>query len=176
MCRDQTRDTQGPALAPRAGTYALGLVAVTVTCLQIGRLGTLYVRPGFYVYLGSAFGPGGVRGRLAHHQRLAARPHWHIDYLRPYVQLAHIWYSYALQRYEHQWAQAVNGAPGVTIPLAGFGASDCTCASHLFFFLKQPHALAQWLSGTCQENDAILYSRGDALRPGRGNRNQLRQG
>ena len=66
----------------RPGTYALLLRARSGGRIQIGRCGSLAVRPGWYVYVGSAFGPGGLRARLRHHCRLAERPHWHIDYLR----------------------------------------------------------------------------------------------
>jgi Uri superfamily endonuclease len=37
---------------------------------------------------------GGVRGRLAHHMRIAGCPHWHIDYLRRHTTLEEIWFSY----------------------------------------------------------------------------------
>ena len=64
------------------GTYALVLRSRKLASLRIGRLGTLKLQPGFYVYIGSAFGTGGLQARIKHHQRIAAHPHWHIDYLR----------------------------------------------------------------------------------------------
>ncbi len=109
------------------GTYALILSPMTQYALQIGRLGPLLLCAGFYVYVGSAFGPGGLQARLAHHGAVAARPHWHIDYVRAVAPLREIWYTYDPVQREHHWAAAMQSRHGVTIPLARFGASDCTC-------------------------------------------------
>jgi Uri superfamily endonuclease len=119
------------------GTYALILSSSADSSVQIGRLGLLHVHPGFYVYVGSACGPGGVRARVAHHRQCAARPHWHIDYLRVVTRLTAIWYAYDTLRREHQWAAGLHQTRGVFIPLQRFGASDCTCASHLYFFSRR---------------------------------------
>jgi Uri superfamily endonuclease len=98
----------------------------------------MQVRVGFYVYIGSAFGPGGVRARVAHHCRASDRPHWHIDYLKGVLQLKEICWTHDPVRREHQWAAAVQHQQGASIPLQGFGASDCDCVSHLFFFTVLP--------------------------------------
>ncbi|NIR31284.1 MAG: DUF123 domain-containing protein, partial [Gammaproteobacteria bacterium] len=83
--------------------------------VRIGRLGLLQLQPGFYLYAGSALGPGGVRGRLAHHRKIARRPRWHVDYLRCRVQLAETWYALGAHRCEHEWAGLLEGAPGVSV-------------------------------------------------------------
>ena len=101
-------------------------------------MGSLALRPGWYVYVGSAFGSGGVRARLAHHRKLAARPHWHIDYLRLHAALRRVWYTYDPRRREHEWASVLLQLPGAEAALSGFGASDCRCASHLFRFGRRP--------------------------------------
>ena len=120
------------------GSYALILRAGRRQTVQVGRLGQLAVEPGCYVYVGSALGPGGVRARVGHHARLAARPHWHIDYLRRAATLRHVWYAYDAVRREHAWADIFAHLPGASIPLPGFGASDCACPAHLYFFSRQP--------------------------------------
>ena len=127
-----------PRLQSTPGTYALILSAAADELLQIGRLGQLHVRAGFYVYVGSACGPGGVRARVAHHCRRAARPHWHIDYLRGVAPLTALWYTYDTLCREHQWAEVLQRTRGASIPLQRFGASDCTCASHLYFLRTRP--------------------------------------
>jgi len=119
---------------PKPGTYALVLSCASHAGIQIGRLGTMQLQRGYYVYLGSALGPGGLRARIAHHQKLATRPHWHIDYLRAHTRLHSVHLSYDGRRREHAWARALLKVKGATIPLAGFGASDCNCPSHLLFF------------------------------------------
>ena len=120
------------------GTYALILRADHRQTVQIGRLGQLAVEPGCYVYVGSALGPGGVRARVGHHVRITQRPYWHVDYLRRATMLRHVWYSYDRVRREHDWADFFAHLPGASIPLPGFGASDCACLAHLYFFLRQP--------------------------------------
>ncbi len=120
------------------GTYALVMACTDTQQVEVGKLGRLRLRPGFYVYVGSAFGPGGLKARIAHHTRIAVRPHWHIDYLRPALRLIDVWYSYDSERREHQWAKALYHANAAGIPMAGFGASDCSCPSHLFKFNRKP--------------------------------------
>jgi len=125
-------------MKPKSGTYALILFCPKGKLVQIGKLGRLQLRRGFYVYVGSALGPGGVRARIAHHRALSPRPHWHIDYLRPHTRLDRIWYSHRRVCREHRWARIISGMRGATIPIAGFGSSDCKCKAHLFFFTRRP--------------------------------------
>ena len=122
------------AIPPWPGTYALVLSAGVRSSVEIGKLGTLPLLPGFYLYIGSAFGFGGLKARLAHHGKMATRPHWHIDYLRPKTSLESIWYSCDAKKREHLWAEVASEMPGATVLLARFGASDCSCVAHLFYF------------------------------------------
>jgi Uri superfamily endonuclease len=137
-----------PAAAPTAtsrtivtaegGAYALVLLCSQEGPVQIGKLGILQLRRGFYIYVGSALGPGGVRARVAHHQKLSPRPHWHIDYLRSLTSLDRVWYSHDRVCREHQWARVISELRGASDPMAGFGSSDCGCKTHLFFFTRRP--------------------------------------
>jgi Uri superfamily endonuclease len=120
------------------GTYALVLHAAEERSMEIGRLGRLDLRCGFYVYVGSAFGPGGLRARLRHHLRPATRPHWHVDYLRAETRLVEIWYSRDEAVREHAWADAIRQMRSASTPLPGFGSSDCRCPSHLSFHPERP--------------------------------------
>ncbi|NIP37734.1 MAG: GIY-YIG nuclease family protein, partial [Candidatus Dadabacteria bacterium] len=67
-----------------SGTYTLIYRNRSKTRVQVGRLGKIYIQPGYYIYVGSAFGPGGVRARVSRHFRKTKRSHWHIDYLREF--------------------------------------------------------------------------------------------
>jgi Uri superfamily endonuclease len=120
------------------GTYALWMPSVGGADIQIGRLGRLRTRPGAYVYVGSAGGPGGLRARLSHHCRGAPHPRWHLDYLRTVLLPQAAWYTPDPLPREHAWARLFAAAPGASIPLMRFGASDCRCAAHLFFFEHRP--------------------------------------
>ncbi|MEJ2590508.1 MAG: DUF123 domain-containing protein [Candidatus Thiodiazotropha sp.] len=88
---------------------------------------------GWYLYVGSAFGPGGVAARCNHHRRISERPRWHIDYLRAAASLRGIWFTHDTERREHHWAAILSRDMGLECPVAGFGASDCGCESHLFY-------------------------------------------
>jgi len=122
----------------RPGTYVLVLSSRSTDLIQIGRLGALQFQSGFYVYVGSALGPGGVRARLAHHLKASRRPHWHIDYLRTHTKLEEICYPLDTRRLEHVWAKHIGLAEGASVPLVGFGSTDCGCESHVFFFEQRP--------------------------------------
>jgi len=119
-------------LPTASGSYVLVLRCEQRAMLTIGRLGEALILPGWYLYIGSALGPGGLRGRLRHHLRPVARPHWHIDYLRQVCVVAEIWYVVAARRWEHDWA-ALLAATLSPAPCAGFGASDCHCVAHGFY-------------------------------------------
>jgi Uri superfamily endonuclease len=123
---------------PLAGTYILVCQARQAGFVVAGGLGRLSVPEGYFIYVGSALGPGGLRARLAHHIRPALKPHWHIDYLRTVATLRQIWFCYGQERLEHDWAGVLHKLRGASIPFPGFGSSDCGCESHLFFFGKCP--------------------------------------
>ena len=121
-----------------AGTYVLILHHDRARSLKVGSLGSIAVDPGWFAYVGSAFGPGGVAARCRHHHLVSDSPHWHIDYLRAVTSLQQIWFSHDQQRREHQWSELLGRSRGAKRPHSGFGASDCDCSSHLFHFCSIP--------------------------------------
>lgn len=123
------------------GTYVLHLSMDTSAEVTIGKLGTFHLAAGWYAYVGSAFGSGGLRGRLGHHLSAVNRPHWHIDYLRQVAMVVEIWYVVSPVRVEHQWAEVLQNLSGANIPVPRFGASDCKCPSHLFYFEAAPFVM-----------------------------------
>jgi Uri superfamily endonuclease len=127
-------------LQPVKGTYLLIFKANKPFRCRVGKLGQFVARPGFYAYVGSAQGPGGVAARISHHLAIAARPHWHLDYVRPHLHPIEVWCSYASTSREHQWAHALTQFSSAGVPLPGFGASDCRCEAHLAYFDKLPPA------------------------------------
>jgi Uri superfamily endonuclease len=138
------RTTQADALPHVPGTYILLLRVDSPCTVVVGRLGTAALAPGWVLYVGSAFGPGGLAARLRHHLRPASKPHWHIDYVRAALDLCEIWVCAAPQRLEHRFAALLHSARGSSIPLPRCGASDCRCPAHLFHFAARPvpHLLA----------------------------------
>ncbi len=126
------------------GTYVLWLWLPQPTNLQVGALGMCTFPAGWYAYVGSAHGPGGLRGRLRHHLRPANRPHWHIDYFRAAADIQLVWFSVANRGLENRWARRLADHPWASIPVPRFGATDDTAPSHLIRFARRP-ALS-WLA------------------------------
>ena len=127
------------ALLPsEPGTYALILHCHTAGEQPVGALGQVRTEVGFYIYVGSALGPGGIRGRVARHLREAKKPHWHIDYLRRTMPVTAIWYAETASVQEHHWALTIDNWSQAEKLVPGFGASDCQCESHLFFCSVPP--------------------------------------
>lgn len=79
------------------GTYILIAFVARMKRLEIGSLGAFDIVPGFYAYVGSAFGAGGLRARLGHHLESTGAPHWHIDYLLAVAEPVEVWLTTAKQ-------------------------------------------------------------------------------
>ena len=127
-------------LPDKKGTYVLIASVPQMKRIEVGQLGEFDVVPGFYAYVGSAFGTGGLCARIGHHLESTAAPHWHIDYLLQVARPVEIWYTTAGRKLEHHWAELLEKAPGFRIPIARFGASDYhrTRSSHLFYSRRRP--------------------------------------
>lgn len=120
------------------GTYLLLLKCLGSTLVSVGRLGSMALHRGWYLYVGSANGQGGLAARLRHHSRPAKRPHWHLDYVQPHLEIAAAWYTTDPASWEHRWAATLAGMDNFQPALVRFGASDCHCAAHLFFTRNRP--------------------------------------
>lgn len=126
------------AFPAHKGTYILVLRLDQPARLTIGRLGVFDFPAGYYAYVGSAFGSGGLRGRLKHHLAPAKKPHWHIDYLRQGAVVLEVWYIASETRHEHRWSDVLRSMTGAVVPVPRFGASDCRCVAHLVRFPEKP--------------------------------------
>ena len=120
------------------GSYALILRCDHAQTITVGKLGDMRLRAGWYVYCGSAFGPGGVSARLRHHYRIASNPRWHLDYLRACCEPVEHWTTNDDANREHDWTAVLSALPGFSEPMTGFGSSDCRCATHLLFSAQRP--------------------------------------
>ena len=120
-------------LPNESGSYVLVLALKRTRLLTIGRLGKVTLLAGVYAYAGSAFGSGGLRARLGRHLRGDGAKHWHIDYLRAMADVRACLYTVSDMRLECARSQALAALPGATIPVTGFGSSDCQagCVAHL---------------------------------------------
>lgn len=107
-------------------TYQLLIEVGKPVTVVVGRLGACHFPSGRYIYTGSA--RRHIEARIARHLSAAKRLHWHIDYLlaAPEVRVV------GVRRYREEECLINRNTPG-SIPVAGFGASDCRhqCGSHL---------------------------------------------
>lgn len=125
-------------MTTKRGTYVLLLEADSKQIIEVGALGDVEVCPGIYVYVGSAFGPGGLRARVERHARNGGALHWHVDYLRAMTTLRADWYTCDPELRECLWAEIFREWPASEVPANGFGASDCNCPAHLVRFEEAP--------------------------------------
>lgn len=121
------------------GVYILHLKLLYQRLICIGKLGDAQFLPGDYLYVGSARGCGGLRSRVGRHLEGSEKRHWHIDWLRPVVVVKGYYYLETNKELECDWNQVILNLPGCSVPIQGFGASDCrgkkrSCAAHLIFF------------------------------------------
>ena len=96
--------------------------------LSVGELGNLELKAGYYAYVGSAL--GGLEKRVERHLASDKKIHWHIDYLLTRGRVIDVVQGETKERME--CAIAGELAKHLT-SVAGFGSSDCTCPSHLFY-------------------------------------------
>jgi Uri superfamily endonuclease len=141
----------------RPGTYVLVLHASDSSCVTVGRLGAHRFSPGWYTYVGSACGPGGLQARLSRHLRRVKASHWHIDYLRAVAVPVDVWYAVGRERMsgrrrECEWAETLASFPGAASPVQGFGSSDCLCDAHLQVFAVPP----DWRLFSDRISDALI--------------------
>lgn len=126
------------------GTYILWRLRLPEPVkIPIGKRGIGDFPRGDYAYVGSAFGSGGVNGRLKHHLIPAKKPHWHIDYLKVHAVIFEVWTIASTQVYEHEWATTLANLPDASVPMGRFGSSDCDCIAHLIHFPTQPQITLQ---------------------------------
>lgn len=112
---------------------------VTIT---VGRLGRFQFLAGWYAYVGSARGPGGLAARITRHLRSPKSSRWHVDYLRACARPVEIWYAVGTRKRECDWSRSLSGLPGASVPVPRFGASDCHCPAHLVYFAAPPDLVA----------------------------------
>jgi len=116
------------------GSYLLILNLKKNRKIDIGKLGKIHFRKGFYIYVGSAM--ANLSKRMERHRRLRKRHHWHIDELRAVAEFHSALAIRSSDRLECEIAEAVSGIAGWSVPR--FGSTDCMCQTHLFGMASDP--------------------------------------
>jgi Uri superfamily endonuclease len=134
-------------LPKQKGTYIIYGTLQEDIALSVGVLGMLSLPAGSYVYVGSALGSGGIRARVNHHLTPSPKTHWHFDYLQPHITIQAVLWQTGPHQLECEWVHRLIDLPGVIVPTAGFGASDCRsgCPAHLLSVRLCPASIAQHL-------------------------------
>lgn len=133
MVIDLRKEQEPFPIPAQPGVYLLLLYLSGEARIGVGRLGRLCLQRGYYFYLGSAHGSGGLRARIRRHVEGSEKRFWHIDYLRAVADPVQIWFSCAGPAGEHMAAARLGEVHELGIPFPGFGSSDCSCPSHLFY-------------------------------------------
>jgi len=117
------------------GSYILVLFNEMDRDIQVGRKGRFGFSSGYYLYFGSARGPGGIRGRVSRHLSEKKKLHWHIDYLSAQMQMVGLGYIEGESNYECEWSHQAIQSWQMKAPVPDLGASDCQrkCLAHFFF-------------------------------------------
>lgn len=129
---------QTSKLPADSGSYVLLMEAPGRVKVRVGALGERLLGAGVYLYVGSAFGPGGLKARVSRHLLGAERQRWHVDYLRAHLQPVAAWCQPQQRPSEHEWARVLGRGRGISPAWPRFGASDCRCTTHLFFASELP--------------------------------------
>lgn len=126
----------------RSGTYLLVLENSSMKRIDVGKLGRVRFSKGYYVYVGS--GMNGLDCRVARHYRTKKSTHWHIDHITPrHMPIVRCYKIRSALRLEEMIVKRCEKiAPG---NIQGFGSSDSSRRSHLFFFPSPPHERRDFL-------------------------------
>jgi len=128
------------------GTYTILLICSEPFRLKLGSLGCVKVKKGYFVYTGSALGPGSVslEGRINRHRRRSKNVRWHIDYLTTRREI-HTRGSVSIRSRARleclintDIIKKLRGCPLIERA----GASDCKCRGHLLRVREQSSGVA----------------------------------
>lgn len=117
------------------GTYIIFIRIDKEILITLSKEKTL-IKPGYYLYVGSAFGRGGLSSRLHRHIRKLKKKHWHIDQITMSKSSAIEGIGIMIdKKTECKISKLLTDLPSF-IPIVGFGNSDCnSCVSHFFQIL-----------------------------------------
>jgi sugar fermentation stimulation protein A len=120
--------------------------------VEIGGLGKVTFKQGYYVYVGSAM--KSLSKRVERHRRIRKKLHWHIDSFSAAADFRASLPVRSEDDLECELASAMSNISDWSVP--GFGCSDCSCPSHLFGFSEDPMAARKF-------HDLLQYYRMDRL-------------
>lgn len=115
------------------GSYLLLLHLAAKLTPGVPKFAGCTLSPGWYLYAGSARGPGGIAARAGRHLRADKPVRWHVDHLTNAAD--QVLAAPVPDTSECEIAGSLASTAGFSIPVAGFGSSDCRrCEAHLLVY------------------------------------------
>ncbi|ADL11853.1 GIY-YIG nuclease family protein [Acetohalobium arabaticum] len=119
-----------------SGIYNL-IISLKEDCkIKVGSLGEFEFKSGYYIYTGTA--QQNLSARIERHRSKNKKLHWHIDYLLQKAEVIEVKTWAKDREAECQIHQKLAIKPEFTEPVVGFGASDCSCKTHLLYSPQKP--------------------------------------
>ena len=115
------------------GAYVLIIYLNKDMRINIGKK-IIPFQKGFYCYIGSAL--NNLEKRIARHKSKKKKKHWHIDYFLEYGKIVDVIMIKSSRKIECKVSKKVGKKADSFVK--GFGCSDCSCSSHLYYFVKKP--------------------------------------
>ena len=114
------------------GVYVIIFSIPELMRTKVGSLGDSQFQKGTYAYVGSA--QHNLEKRISRHLSKKKKFFWHIDYFLQKAEIQEVW----IKRNFFDECQAALEVKAIlkdtSSPSKKFGASDCNCPSHLFYF------------------------------------------
>lgn len=117
-----------------SGIYLLVIALAEDATVNVGALGMIHFKAGYYIYCGSA--KKDLRQRIARHKRKNKTLKWHVDYLIAASKDVEAFPVVTEHDLECTLSNDVAGLAEKSVQK--FGSSDCGCASHLHYFKDDP--------------------------------------
>ncbi|MEZ5840874.1 MAG: GIY-YIG nuclease family protein [Hyphomicrobiales bacterium] len=125
-------------ILPHPGAYVLAIDLGQPAAISLPRQPEILLPAGWYLYCGSARGPGGLAARLGRHLAAEKKQRWHVDRLTVSAR-RRIALPFPGDMTECRLVAAIAAMPQFSQPAPGFGSSDCRiCKSHLLKWQGAP--------------------------------------
>ena len=112
------------------GAYVLLMELSAIYSDDIGALGNVKLSAGYYLYFGSARGKGGMAARVRRHLKINKKRYWHVDWMTLAGSVKKV--MLVPGGLECELRRKASALSGLTVPILGFGSSDCNqCPAHL---------------------------------------------
>ncbi len=115
------------------GYYALLIKIQKKTIIDHPKFNKKTLDPGYYIYVGSARGPGGIAARIKRHVKKNKKKKWHIDYLTSKQDVKTILIGYKCTTKPEGEEKMSHTLEKIASPaLEKFGSTDKKDETHLY--------------------------------------------